>query len=120
MPLILKDREPWRLGGHRLTAVAGYILAHKVDRLTNRVIQRGDSTMRGLKRHEIENVCHQLDALGWITEVQRKRVNDPPRWDVNPEVHRIFQKRTKQETERRQRWREIIRAKTRPEEEEDT
>src|SRR5262249_29061570 len=39
----------------RLTAVAGYILAHKVDRLTNRVIQRGDSTMRGLKRLEIEN-----------------------------------------------------------------
>jgi len=104
----------------RLTAVAGYILAHKVERLTNRVIQRGDSTMRGLKRFEIENICHQLDALGWVTEAQRKRVNDPPRWDVNPEVHRIFQKRAKQETERRQRRREIILEQTRSEEEEDT
>jgi hypothetical protein len=101
----------------RLTAVAGYILAHKVERLTNRVIQRGDSTMRGLKRFEIENICHQLDALGWITEAPRKRVNDPPRWDVNPEVHRIFQGRAKQETERRQRWREIILEKTQLEEE---
>jgi hypothetical protein len=101
----------------RLTAVAGYILAHKVERLTNRVIQRGDRTMRGLKRFEIENICHQLDALGWVAEAQRKRVNDPPRWDVNPEVHRIFQKRAKQETEQRQRWREIIHAKNQPEEE---
>jgi len=91
-----------------------------VERLTNRVIQRGDSTMRGLKRFEIENICHQLDALGWVTEAQRKRVNDPPRWDVNPEVHRIFQKRAKQETERRQRRREIILEQTRSEEEEDT
>ena len=101
----------------RLTAVAGYILAHKVERLTNRVVQRGDRTMRGLKRHDIENICHQLDALGWVTEAQRKRSNDAPRWDVNPEVHRIFQGRAKQETERRQRWREIIGAKTHPEEE---
>src|SRR6516225_2773252 len=96
----------------RLTAVAGYILAHRVERLTNRVIQRGDRTMRGLKRHDIENICHQLDALGWVTEAQRKRSNDAPRWDVNPEVRRIFQGRAKQETERRQRWREIIGAKT--------
>jgi uncharacterized protein DUF3987 len=104
----------------RLTAVAGYILAHKVERLTNRVIQRGDRTMRGLKRHDIENICHQLDALGWVTEAPRKRVSDSLRWDVNPEVHRIFQKRAKQETERRQRWREIFGEKTEPEEEEDT
>jgi Protein of unknown function (DUF3987) len=104
----------------RLTAIAGYILAHKVERLTNRVIQRGDSTMRGLKRHEIENICYQLNALGWVTEAPRKRVNDPPRWDVNPEVHRLFQERAKQEAARRQRWREIILAKTLKPEEEDT
>jgi hypothetical protein len=92
----------------RLTAVAGYILAHKVDRLTNRVIQRGDSTMRGLKRHEIENVCHQLNALGWITEAPRRRPTDLPRWDVNPEVHRLFQERAKLEAAQRQRMREAI------------
>jgi uncharacterized protein DUF3987 len=92
----------------RLTAVAGYILAHKVERLTNRVIQRGDSTMRGLKRHEIENVCYQLNALGWITEAQQRRLTDPPRWDVNPEVHRLFQERAKREAARRNRMVEAI------------
>jgi hypothetical protein len=92
----------------RLTAVAGYILAHKVDRLTNRVIQRGDSTMRGLKRHEIENVCHQLNALGWITEAPRRRPTDLPCWDVNPEVHRLFQERAKLEAAQRQHMREAI------------
>ena len=92
----------------RLTAVAGYILAHKVDRLTNRVIQRGDSTMRGLKRLEIENICHQLNALGWITEAPRRRLSDPSWWDVNPEVHRRFQERAKQEETRRQQAHEKI------------
>jgi hypothetical protein len=101
----------------RLTAVAGYILAHKVERLTNRVIQRGDRTMRGLKRQEIENIYHQLCALGWVTEAPRRRPSDPPRWDVNPEVHRIFQERAKQEAERRQRWHEIISGLVTPEEE---
>jgi hypothetical protein len=102
----------------RLTAVAGYILAHKVERLTNRVIQRGDTTMRGLKRHEIENIYHQLDALGWITEAPRRRLADPPWWNVNPEVHRRFQKRAKQEETRRLQIREKIteHAQTRQEE----
>jgi hypothetical protein len=72
------------------------------------VVQRGDSTMRGLKRHEIENVCHQLNALGWITEAPRRRPTDLPRWDVNPEVHRLFQERAKLEAAQRQRMREAI------------
>src|SRR5262249_40570855 len=92
----------------RLTAVAGYILAHKVERLTNRVIQRGDRTMRRLRRREIEDICHQLSALGWVTEAQRRRATDSPRWDVNPEVHRLYQERAQQEATRRQRAREII------------
>ena len=92
----------------RLAAVAGYILAHKVELLTNRVIQRGDRTMRGLKRREIENICHQLDALGWVTEAERKRVTDPPRWNVNPEVHRLYQERAKQETDLRRQGREML------------
>jgi hypothetical protein len=76
--------------------------------LTNRVIQRGDRTMRGLKRREIENICHQLDALGWVTEAERKRVTDPPRWNVNPEVHRLYQERAKQETDLRRQGREML------------
>ena len=32
----------------RLAAVAGYILAHKLERITNRDVQRGDQSMRNL------------------------------------------------------------------------
>ena len=59
--------------------------------------------MRGLKRYEIENVCHQLSALGWVTEGQRRRATDPPCWDVNPEVHRLYREHAEREAERRQR-----------------
>jgi hypothetical protein len=92
----------------RLTAIAGYILAHKIERLTNRVVQRGNCNMRGLRRHEVENICHQLSAFGWVTEAQRRRVSDPPRWDVNPEVHRLYRERAEQEATRRRQAREAI------------
>jgi hypothetical protein len=65
--------------------------------------------MRGLRRREIEDICHQLDALGWITEAQRRRATDPLRWNVNPEVHRLYQERASQEAVRRQQQREFIR-----------
>jgi hypothetical protein len=52
----------------RLAAVAGYILARKLERITNRDVQRGDRTMRGLGRREIEAVFDQLDALVGLVE----------------------------------------------------
>jgi hypothetical protein len=58
----------------RLTAVAGYILAHKLDKITNRDIQRGDRTMRGLTKRDTERVFEQLDALGWISRIESKRL----------------------------------------------
>jgi DNA polymerase I-like protein with 3'-5' exonuclease and polymerase domains len=85
----------------RLTAVAGYILAHKLERVTNRDIARGDRTMRGLSRFETDKVFEQLDALGWVSRVPGPRPTDPPHWIVNPEVHRLFAERAKQEAARR-------------------
>jgi hypothetical protein len=94
----------------RLTAVAGYILARKLNRITNRDIQRGDRTMRGLGRQDIENIFHQLDALGWISRTPGPRLSDPPHWIVNPEVHRLFAERAEREAARRTREREMIKA----------
>jgi hypothetical protein len=91
----------------RLTAVAGYILARGLTTLTNRDIQRGDRTMRKLNKLDIESVFHQLDALGWINRMPG-RPTDPPRAAVNPEVHRLFAERAKQEADRRQREHEAI------------
>jgi hypothetical protein len=93
----------------RLKSVAGYILAHKVQVVTNRVIQRGDKTMRGLKARDIDNILNQLDALGWVNKIQGPRFN-VVRWNVNPEVHRLFQERAEQEAERRRHERELIQA----------
>ena len=92
----------------RLAAVAGYILAHKLERVTNRDVQRGDRSMRKLTRRETEAIFEQLDALGWMTRTPGPRPSDPPHWIVNPVVHQKFAERGKAEAERRERDRAII------------
>ena len=92
----------------RLAAIAGYILAHQKQRITNRDVQRGDRSMRKLTRRETEAIFEQLDALGWLTRTPGLRPSDPPHWDVNPAVHQKFAERGKAEAERRGRERAII------------
>jgi Protein of unknown function (DUF3987)/Bifunctional DNA primase/polymerase, N-terminal len=92
----------------RLKAVAGYILAHKVERLSNRDIQRGCRSMRKLERRDTEAVFEQLEALGWLTRMPGPRLTVPSHWDVNPRVHARFAERAKAEAERRQRERAMI------------
>ena len=92
----------------RLTAIASYILAHKLERLTNRDIQRGGRTLRNLGRQEIEVIFHHLDALGWIDRIPGPRPNSPSHWAVNPVVHSKFAARAAAEAERRARDRKII------------
>jgi hypothetical protein len=92
----------------RLAAVAGYILARKLERITNRDVQRGDRTMRGLDRPEIEAIFDQLDAFGWIDRTPGHRLTDPPRWIVNPAVHVKFAERAEAEKSRRERDRKMI------------
>jgi Protein of unknown function (DUF3987) len=91
----------------RLANVAGYILAHKLERITNRDVARGDRNMRLLHRVDVESIFNRLDALGWISKVQGRRFSDV-QWVVNPEVHRLFEKRAKAEAERRQRERAVL------------
>ena len=92
----------------RLEAVAGYILAHKLERVTNRDVQRGDWTMRKLDRQGIEAVLDQLDALAWVERVPGPRPSSPPQWVVNPVVHVKFAQRAASEKERRERERKMI------------
>jgi hypothetical protein len=93
----------------RLEAVAGYILARKLERVSNRDIHHGDRTMRRLSRLETEAVLDQLDALGWVDRVPRPRPSSPPQWIVNPVVHIKFAQRAAAEAERRARERKIMR-----------
>ena len=85
----------------RLTAVADYILAHKLPRITNRDVQQGDRTMRKLTKRDMNSVFEQLDALGWVSRVSAPRPSDPPHWIVNPEVHKRFAARAEASAKRR-------------------
>jgi hypothetical protein len=84
----------------RLSAVAGYILARKLDQITRRDIQRGDHTMRKIKGRDTNDVFEQLEALGWLVRKQGMRLNEVI-WLVNPAVHVQFEARAKQEAKRR-------------------
>ncbi len=94
----------------RLTAIAGHILAHKLETVTNRDVQRGDRTMRGLREHEIRPLLEQLAALGWLDRIDPPRPSQPPHWMVNPKVHLKFEERGKREADRRQQARQTIQA----------
>ena len=85
----------------RLTAIAGYILAHKLEVVTNRHVQRGDRAMRAIREADIRPLLEQLAALGWLTKVDGPKPTLPPHWAVNPAVHVRFADRAKQEAARR-------------------
>jgi hypothetical protein len=93
----------------RLAAVAGYILAHGLENVSVRDVQRGDGTMRKLDRPEIERLMQQLESLGWVSQQPiAARSNASPTWAVNSEVHRLFGQRGSEEAERRQKARQLI------------
>ena len=92
----------------RLANVADYILAHKLERITNRDVARGDRSMRGLARRETEAIFEQLEALGWVTRTPGPRHTAPPHWVVNPVVHQRFAERAKEAAKRRKQDGEMI------------
>jgi len=92
----------------RLTAVAGYILAHRLEVVTNRDVQHGIRMMRKLDRQDVTSVFYQLYALGWLLPPVGPATRDTLRWMVNPTVHRLFEARAAQERARRQQAREIL------------
>jgi hypothetical protein len=91
-----------------LTSVAGYILAKKLLRVTNRDVQRSRRAMRGLKGLEIECIFEQLEALGWLVRADNKRWAARPQWLVNPAVHHRFAGRAKREVSQRAKDRAML------------
>lgn len=87
----------------QLLDVAGYILAHKLERITNRDVARGTRSMRDLDRPHIERIFNQLDTFGWINRVPSRKFNDPLHGVVNQAVHVRFANYAEKEKERRQR-----------------
>src|SRR5262249_13540893 len=93
----------------RLAAVAGYILARQLERITRRDIQRGDGTMRRMDRRDTDSVFHQLEAFGWLRKHEGLRQGDV-RWLVNPAVHDRFAAKAAEEAKRREQARAEIAA----------
>jgi hypothetical protein len=96
----------------QLTAVANHILIHQLKKLTNRDVQRGSRTMRKMTKKDVEKIFEQLEIFGWIgrsTEVvPGQRPSDPPKWDVNPQVHTLFRERAEREAARLSEMQKIV------------
>jgi Protein of unknown function (DUF3987) len=90
----------------RLSAVAGYILAHKLERISSRDVQRGDRTMRKLTKRDTDAVFQQLEALGWVKCIPRRNAADL--WIVNKQVHDMFTERAEREAARRGEVRRVM------------
>ena len=88
-------------------AIAGYILAHKIERFTSSTLTAGCWHCKKKTREDIAQMIDPLEAYGWIMP---EALNDyPPRaWVVNPEVHKRFAQRAQEETTRRQGLREMV------------
>lgn len=92
----------------RLAAIAGHILARKLERITNRDVQRGDKAMRSLRDQDVQPLLQQLAAMGWLEKVDGPRPSSAPHWLVNPAVHSSFKARALAERERRDEARKVL------------
>lgn len=88
--------------------VAGYILTHKVETVTMRTFQRGSTRMRKLTRQQVEPICHQLEAMGWIDELDAR--GKTLLGKVNPRVHEKFKAKAATEKTRRENVRRAIKS----------
>jgi len=90
----------------RLTAVAGYIVAHKLETVTMRTIGQNVRAMKKIDRQEAAAVFEQLEALGWLEQDHKRK--DAPSWKVDPQVHIKFEMKGLKEAEQRAEVRKII------------
>lgn len=93
----------------RLQDVAMYILAHRLQEIDARTVQRGDRALRSLKNDEIRPLFEQLSALGWIESIQGPR-RDSTKHVVNLQVHILFEGRARAEINRRDKAKAELRS----------
>ncbi|MBL8660601.1 MAG: DUF3987 domain-containing protein [Rhodospirillales bacterium] len=89
--------------------LAGYILAHGLERITARDIGRVYRDLRG-KRAEAELAMSVLEDAGWAQRSEVGRA-DSASWAINPGVHTKFSAAAAIERDRRETVRELIRQK---------
>jgi hypothetical protein len=88
--------------------IAGYILAHKLDRITQRDVYRVYHELRG-DLPAILNAMMALTVSGWVTPHETGNGKPPTKWEVDRRVHLIFAKRAELERQRREDTRRKVR-----------
>ncbi|MDT3679862.1 MAG: DUF3987 domain-containing protein [Burkholderiaceae bacterium] len=90
---------------------AGYILAHRREKIAARDLYRAQRAFRDDDgRRRLVEALAQLELAGWVTPVPRPYGRPPSEWIVNPRVHVVFAARAAQERERREQARSAIEA----------
>lgn len=83
-----------------ITDVAGYILAHKLDKVSLRNLTRGTSLMKRHAKLDGERIFEQMAAYGWLEEARSRA--DSVMWNVNPLAHTLYADRAEAEKMRRE------------------
>lgn len=74
--------------------IADFILAHGLDSVSAREMQRGSTRLRRISTRDIAHTAGNMVALGWLYHVTGKR-SDSHSWHVNEDVHTLFAARAK-------------------------
>lgn len=69
--------------------IATFILAHNLEIVSAREIQRGSARFRNISTRDIAHTVGNMVSLGWLFNIVGKRI-DSFNWKVNPDVHRLF------------------------------
>jgi len=92
---------------HEIIAdVAGFILSHRLEKVTLRTLARGSTKMRRLTQFEGRAIFEQMVAFGWLEEASLR--SDTTAWIVNDAVHSAFEGRAESERQRREAARQSI------------
>ncbi len=92
----------------KLKSIAEHILAHKLQKVTVRDVQRGTRAMRNISTHHALPLLQQLVALNWLAEEPGPRATSDPRFIVNLYVHHLYSERAEKERQRREQARSIM------------
>jgi hypothetical protein len=92
--------------------IAGYILAHKLERITTRDVVRAYGALRAPEsKNELADVMASLVTVGWLEPEEPSNPMKPVwAWAVNPAVHSLFASKAARERDLREQARVNLQA----------
>ena len=88
--------------------IAGYILAHKLERVTLSELCRARNLDLEQSRFHVTGVMRRLANAGWVGDAVENPAKRSTTWMVNPKVHVIYAERAAAEKIRREAERRKI------------